>query len=694
MFAETLPGTATAWTNFIKILDTPAVAASKLLAALSQGDGQWVLSSTTIDKAQRKNLSALINSRKRTIAETMGLRPEAIPFLEGREFGRYYFLLPKALPTHETVDEDPEIVIQLCLLAGLLNKTRFGANDVKAETIGPFVYVGARTFVTRNGDTGVEAFELGLKFRHDELQPTLSARVMKVLPEQIASGTVGVDRDGQRFVLSTISAERLRKWDARKTRLLDITFDKAKIRGSRLFFLNRIAETFCSVLDEAGVTYQRSKFSPTHVIETPRVTLDRVGSARHRLLLVNNTGAMLGDMSRQRIVETLQFDGVSFPSIEFFANGDPVSNRLWADRIDAQTGCLVLNLKDEDAGSIRIEGQTCDRPWEAYHALSQDILGEEHVDPYTWVKYDRLYNRKAPYPVMQGLDCLVKDGEIVIPDLPAKKHPAIRRCAVELAIKSHFSEGVIPVEEGGVTGDFTLIHTDRVVLQLGSLKGERLSMAAVVKIRVEDGAINILSRDFYPDMGLDDIEALSAQYPCLNNVIRSDTFYVVDEANGVFLQRYSGAIIPKIILNSRYAKFESALAEMEDNGGVSAAGSYSRGTDWALLPYYIAPGKEAGRQWRSASYIEDGGMFLRYFVPSLQPADVSMGFSNLNDLMVYSLNNRTPNGRGFMSVEMGLLEQDVVKLYLSTLTNGVMRLGETSKASLLEKIARLGGMDT
>lgn len=71
-----------------------------------------------------------------------------------------------------------------------------------------------------------------------------------------------------------------------------------------------------------------------------------------------------------------------------------------------------------------------------------------------------------------------------------------------------------------------------------------------------------------------------------------------------------------------------------------------------------------------------------------------MGFSNLNDLMVFRLDKPTADGRGFVPLDNGLLDETVVKLYLSTLTSGVMRLGETSKASLLEKIARLGGMDT
>lgn len=695
MFTNTPKGIASAWTNFVEITDSSEEAAAKLLEQLQLGGARWVLASTMVDKLHRKNPSSLINARKREIAEQIGLKPEAIPFLQGVEYGRYFFLKPKGTDGDELILSEPAAVIQLCLIASLMNRTSFGANELRTDSIGPHIFVGARSFTTKKGDAGIEAFELRTQFRHGVIQPTLSAKVMKTMPGGIVTGNVSLETGDQGFMLSTLSPDKIKKWDGRKTRLRDITFEKTQIRGSRFFLLNRVIEVFCRTLDAAGVHYKRTEFAPTHTVTSSRVNLERLGNAIHKLLIVNNTGADLGDAEQQRIVDAIQIDGIVFPSISFFNDGHPVEDRAWSISLDSETAYLVLNQGSEEFGSIRIEGEPCDRPWEAYHALSQDILGAEDVDPYTWVKYASLYKRKKDeYTVLQGLDCLVNEGSVFIPDVPAKKLPSVRRCAIELTVKSHFAKGIIPIEDGLINGDFTLLYTDRVKLQLGSLKGDVLSMASVVKIRVCGGSIIIKSHDFYPDMSLGDMGDLFSLYPCLNKKIRSDSFYAIDEINGVFLQRFSGAIIPKIILNSRYLNIDSALEEMERGGGVSNIGSYSRSVDWSLLPFYIAPGKEAGRQWRDTSYIEDQGIFLRYFVPSLLPADVSMGFSNLNDLMVYRLDQPLTNGMGFMPIEKGLLNVTVVKLYLSTLTSGVTRLGETSKASLLEKIARLGGMDT
>jgi hypothetical protein len=50
--------------------------------------------------------------------------------------------------------------------------------------------------------------------------------------------------------------------------------------------------------------------------------------------------------------------------------------------------------------------------------------------------------------------------------------------------------------------------------------------------------------------------------------------------------------------------------------------------------------------------------------------------------------------RGDAPISSGLHAHHLVVLYLSCLTHGVARINENSKTSLLEKIARLAGLDT
>jgi hypothetical protein len=61
-------------------------------------------------------------------------------------------------------------------------------------------------------------------------------------------------------------------------------------------------------------------------------------------------------------------------------------------------------------------------------------------------------------------------------------------------------------------------------------------------------------------------------------------------------------------------------------------------------------------------------------------------FSNLYDVMVYR--------RDGTSYESGLMNHPLVRLYLGSLTHGIARTNENSKTSLLEKAAKLAGLDT
>ena len=63
--------------------------------------------------------------------------------------------------------------------------------------------------------------------------------------------------------------------------------------------------------------------------------------------------------------------------------------------------------------------------------------------------------------------------------------------------------------------------------------------------------------------------------------------------------------------------------------------------------------------------------------------------------MVYAPTDVGEEGKiSYTEVDGNLLEEPLVQLYLSTLTTGILRLRENSKASLLDKLASLAGMDT
>jgi len=685
MFERLATSVPTAWTNFLTITEPSDVAAAdKLLRLLAEGGQRWQLRSTEIDKTHRKSPAVPIQARKREIAQRAGLETHHIPFLRGRRAGQYYYLEPGGDAVAPAIEAgDAPLIIQLCLLAALLNRSALGLH---ADAVGPSVYLGARTFKAAAPVIGVEAFLLETNYLHREVQIILQAKAMQVLSEGMKSGDV-LTPGGTGFSLSLVSPDRIRKWDGRKTRLEDISFKQTAMAGSRLYLLNRLTETFSNILEQAGVAHERRAFAPTHATTVPRVHLSDIATLSRPLVIINNTGASWPADSHDRLLTALKADGVIFPQVSSHDEGKPARDRQWMALLDQGAACLVLNRRAGESGaSIQVETTYFDRPWDAYHGLAQDILSADDVDAYTWAKFDRLYRRRGAYPVLQGIDLEVEDGKLCLPENIA----AVRRCAVELAIKDSFSRNRIPVDVTLPEGRFTLLRTDRVRLRPDTFNGETLSMAAIVQFEISDGALHLRDTEFLPDIAPNELDTLHKRFPCLGGKLKGDDFYLIDNERPIFLRRFTGAIVPKILLNARYRGIEEALMDMAAAGGVSASGLYSRAANWLLLPYYTGVGDAKLKKWRQLSFIEDRGAFVRYFVPALQPANASMGFSNLHDLMVYLQTDGTRSE----AVSAGLLDDRLIQLYLGTLTNGVMRLNESGKTSLLEKLVRLAGMDT
>lgn len=97
-----------------------------------------------------------------------------------------------------------------------------------------------------------------------------------------------------------------------------------------------------------------------------------------------------------------------------------------------------------------------------------------------------------------------------------------------------------------------------------------------------------------------------------------------------------------------------------------------------LLPLPVQAGEALARYLRQGRPPTDS---RAVFVHHRAPFGVPLRVAAIRNVM----------NRAF--VRCGLADR-VIQLYLGTLTNGVMRLNESGKTSLLEKLARLAGMDT
>lgn len=708
MFEPIMPGAkACALTNFLQLDESPIEAARKMLDFLSAQQTPWQPDMVELDNFQTKKaaIPKHINDLKRQLAKEVGsgVTAESIPFFQDpTNKKRYYFLRPctnKGLITPSQA-VDAKSVLRLAGIAALLGHTEFGSRNLKAFMIGPDIYVGARIFTTKKQYDVVEAFRLELKTStHNQLQVVLVAQSFKSEDNAIISGEVASSgEDDQGLTLSLIQGERLIKLDGRKSKLPEITFNDRDIRRSRLYLLNRLSEFFSDVYTRAGIAHTRVVFEPTHVTAEPHLRLEAISKVSRELSIVNNTGVQLSVSDQSALIDTLSSDQVLFDAYKFYNDGQPTRDAAWVDELSPADAWLVLNKAsdDDNDSSILVENESLKRPWDAYHALANGMATKEDVDSYTWAKFSKLYRQGGgtaaiDIPVMQGIDITSSDTIDV-----AEKRDALRRCAVELAIKHCYAVGSIPLSPLTPEGKFTLLFLNRVRLQETGAYRKALDYLALVRIVIANGELTIVDSDFYPEVEWEQKEKLQSRFPCLRT-FQSDSMYVVDESSGRYLRRYAGNFVPKIILNNRYPSIDDALATIAENDGLLTSGYYRRSSDSALLPFYLPPAEKVSPnvKWRDSSFVEDKGKFVRYFVPSQLSVQSSCGFSNLHDLMVYAPTDVGEEGKiSYTEVEGNLLEEPLVQLYLSTLTTGILRLRENSKASLLEKLASLAGMDT
>jgi hypothetical protein len=272
---------------------------------------------------------------------------------------------------------------------------------------------------------------------------------------------------------------------------------------------------------------------------------------------------------------------------------------------------------------------------------------------------------------------------------------ALKRCLVELSLKEVLlgqKPVVAPAMTEGAPRKLTLLATRRT--RMPGRRDPEQSIAAVdVEIKDNEIWVKRVRRTPWGDSSalLDLVFEFDFLQESGKEWIRDGQFWAVDTATRQRLTVWSGAFVPKIILNDRYEGIEHAMtvqashleAQKEDGG---KGRLLSKGREFNMLPYYISMfepehavhGERVGRRMP----VQDCGSFVRLFVPPEGGINGSGdALSGMRDLVHYS-------GSGTQTIA-GLLDLPLVVAYLHTMTNGLLVGGDNSKMSVLEKLARL-----
>ena len=646
------------------------------------------------------------------IAKALGLEGEAATKLSFTMAGKDAWYLgprPKLEPTSmlAAVAGQPAKFIELMLLKELVESAAFEEDTFVRGGFGPGVYLGCVS-QTAKKHLQLAEVEFEVNTKHGLLLCGVRAKrfARKVTADAQAAATrLASAGEGYLVGVTRIVPDDFIEADARRYPMEGVSLDREKLRRTRLYYLNLVTEHAIRLFTKAGVPFARETFVASHYVDDAYIPLEPLASLKGPLVVVNTTSEPMDHDALAPIIRFPEYlpgyhvagnKKTHFPAPEVrLAEGVPGT-------LDPDSNYLFLNgVGDEEQGSIRVAKSKDSemrpaRPEVAYGALAR---GEGVADPYTEAKYRFLLAQTSVQVSTQGLDFGPKDLANLRPgkseDSGGRQlQEALKRCLVELSLKEVLlgKKAVLaPAMPAGVPGRLTLLATRRIRLP-GRQAPEQ--MVAAVDVMVEGNSIAVTRTRRTPWGRPSALLDFITEFPFLQDNgkdwIRDGQFWVVDSVTGDRLTVWSGAFVPKIILNDAYSGIEAAIAAQDDHqaaqkeeGGRGRFLSKSR--DFNLLPYYISMFKpEHSRHGERIGLkipLQDCGAWVRVFVPP--EGGISGGgdaLSGMRDVMNYSGNTLTV---------AGLLDLPLVQLYLHTLTNGVLVGGDNSKMSVLEKLARL-----
>ena len=607
----------------------------------------------------------------------------------------------------------PAKFIELMLLKELIEAAAFDPDHTFVTgSFGPGVYLGSFSQAVKRRLHMAEA-RFNVNAKHGLLLCDITSKVFAKKTKGDSTGlsaaTLAVDA-GEGFMVGVtrIVPDDFFELDSRRYPMVGVSLDTVKIRQSRLYYLNMLAEFALALFEKASVPVTGDTFVATHCVDDGYISLEPLANLRRSLVVVNTTTEPMDGEALKPLARFSEFfpDGyhVAGNKKVHFQPLDVHAATLTPTELDAGQNYLFLNgAGDADHGSIRLAKLTTTpdfQPARASTAYTALARGDSVADPYTQSKFRHLMDRGSVSVAMQGLNF----GPSALASLmPGKAQgddrqlqEAVKRCLVELSLKEcllgHKNVPAPMMPPEFMPSSLTLIAT-RQIRMAGRQPRKQLVAAVDVQVSGDGIAVERVRRSPWSSDAMAAVDFID-EFPFLQSDgkewIRDGQFWVIDRATQERLTVWSGTFVPKLILNDGYAGIEAALAAQEQFVSArreNAGGRYySKSREFNLLPYYmsmyLAEHRVPNERTGTRIPVQDCGTFLRVFVPPEGgingPGD---SLSGMRDVMVYASDGSL--------VEGALLDRKLAQLFLHTMTNGVLVGGDNSKMSLLEKLASL-----
>lgn len=588
--------------------------------------------------------------------------------------------------------------------------------------------------------------------QHDVLTLTLSRKSRKFLLQKDRKDYKTVDGEnlGDLLVYNDKNYYFDRDLDARrKNDICFMQFDTDpknynKFKKTQLYHYQNLIAQLEFFLSECNIAFESLHFQADHYVENPFIkNIESVES----LEIINNTGIDLTDSDQQFLQRFLKHQGVS--TILFYNHGKTVSTyekveaegedevcwRItesikWSDiQLEPEKNYLVFNkLLEEESGSRAYQRKdtlwcpstTLDKqsPVDFYSQLKKKFnyletgkffskqginipefraVGDEKTDlpvfNYTNWKIDRDHLREETKAFTDG-NFLDVEGSIfayLIGQEDSKQwesfcdkykiniSPEFQKILIELGIKNWISQSLSNPNLGlRITNPQSFSEKLFFSIYVRSPK-KKEAKAVAVEFLYKDGCIYIKNV-------ISDLKQIESKFRFLrrqknkSEKLIDDQKVFVDESEKLYISCYTDDLYtPSLIGRTGIIEdleSEELTIDRKNKGENSSK----------LLPlvsHYNSEINPINRIQKMICLDLKNETFIQYYVPPAQNivASIKKGFR------VYHLIGNRYSGESIPTSD--LIDHPITALHLSTLTHNVLKIGENSQSSLLQKVAQV-----
>ncbi|WP_293349738.1 MULTISPECIES: hypothetical protein [unclassified Microcoleus] len=586
--------------------------------------------------------------------------------------------------------------------------------------------------------------------QHGVLTLTLSRKHRLFLPKDSYS-TIDGDDLGDLLVYDNKNYYFDRDLDARKTNKINfMQFDSDpknydKFKKTQLYHYQNLMTKLEGFLSECNIAFESLDFQADHYLENPFIK--NIESVEF-LEIINNTGLDLTEDDRQFLQCFLKHQGVS--TIAFYNHGKTVSTyeqvpdgedevcwRItesikWSDiQLEAGKNYLVFNkLLEEESGSMAYQAK--DNLWypsttidnqsqvDFYSQLKKRFnyletgqffstqginipefraVGDEKTDfavfNYTNWKIDRdldsLHKETQAFTEGKLLDvedsifCYLKaqedskEWEIFCDKYKIKISPEFQKVLIELGIKNWISQSLSNPNLGlPITTPQSFSEKQFFSIYVRSPKNKE-AKAVAVEFIYKDGCIYIKNV-------MHDLKQIESKFRFLrrqrNNAKKliNDQKYFVDESEGLYISCYTNDFYTPTLIG------RTGIIEDLESGELTIDRKNQSENSSRFLPlvsHYNSEIKPINRIQNMICLDLKNETFIQYYVPPRQniAGSIKKGFR------AYHLMGKRYGGESMTTSELS--EHPITALHFSTLTQNVLKMGDNSQSSLLQKVAQV-----